>query len=602
MFSPEQIQEVLRKHKHWLREDDRGQQADFSGQDLSGVNLQQADLRDAILDDANLQNAILHRALLDDASLEGADLRNAILSDASLNGAMLNAASLEGAKLRGASFVGAVLRAASLKGVEFRSVDATRADFSFADMRKMLVENSELGHAKFREADLRETVAKRSIYASCSFRSAALSYSKFIGCELPNCIFWQSEVVRCEFDQSILRGSGASSSDFSSSKFLDTDLSEADFFECNFRAADFSDSNLDGANFSSAGMQKANLTNTSAIGTNFQGADLEDAILIQADLNGAVLSEANLVGAELAGANLQQAILHGTVVEELQTDVDSTSITGPKTAYGAKRKAVKGLEKIDSPIRAAAFKRAFPEAFEKIKHDIGGGTLTPQSAKRLIDSYGLVWFVTLDTYTSGMQRLSPKPNKVLQLNVDIDLLTDDAKKRETIEAIRATSVRSSHPVLTEGLFTIGWVRYSEFKKEGVLLIEEVQSDLPIVRKHINDADFERELRSRGLTKDSINSALNLLEPFAVRFYEDALSLAFDIAAELGLSVEMLTWEQKQQFGSPRSIYEKLPKAMGMKKVSEFGAPVEGSKMWVAIPNPSRTRNKSIPQRFMWRRA
>ena len=89
-MSPEEIKEVLKRHKRWLEESEGWSEEDRA--DLYGADLREADLRGA-----NLREADLYEADLRGANLRGADLR-----EADLRGANLRGANLRGADLRGA--------------------------------------------------------------------------------------------------------------------------------------------------------------------------------------------------------------------------------------------------------------------------------------------------------------------------------------------------------------------------------------------------------------------------------------------------------------------------------------------------------------------
>ena len=91
-ISAEKLQEIIKSHGRWLRNEEGGERANLRDAYLSGANLRGADLRDANLSDANLS----------DAYLSGADLSGADLRDANLRGADLRGANLRGANLRGA--------------------------------------------------------------------------------------------------------------------------------------------------------------------------------------------------------------------------------------------------------------------------------------------------------------------------------------------------------------------------------------------------------------------------------------------------------------------------------------------------------------------
>jgi len=98
-FTPEELTEILRKHKMWLKGEKGGERANLTHADLSGANLTDANLTDANLTHANLSGANLSGAKLSCANLSGADLTHADLSHANLSGADLTHADLSHANL-----------------------------------------------------------------------------------------------------------------------------------------------------------------------------------------------------------------------------------------------------------------------------------------------------------------------------------------------------------------------------------------------------------------------------------------------------------------------------------------------------------------------
>ena len=89
VYTKEELQEILSKHKKWLLNEDGGERANLSGADLSVANLSGADLPGANLSRADLSGANLSVANLYRANLSGADLPGANLSRANLSGADL---------------------------------------------------------------------------------------------------------------------------------------------------------------------------------------------------------------------------------------------------------------------------------------------------------------------------------------------------------------------------------------------------------------------------------------------------------------------------------------------------------------------------------
>ncbi|AZD93059.1 pentapeptide repeat-containing protein [Pseudomonas chlororaphis] len=88
-FTPEQLSEILGKHKLWLDDGEGGERADLRGANLGDADLRGANLRGANLRGANLGDANLGDADLRGANLRGANLRGANLGDADLRGAYL---------------------------------------------------------------------------------------------------------------------------------------------------------------------------------------------------------------------------------------------------------------------------------------------------------------------------------------------------------------------------------------------------------------------------------------------------------------------------------------------------------------------------------
>jgi hypothetical protein len=112
-ISAKKLQEIIKSHGRWLRNEEGGERADLSGADLSGADLRGADLRSADLSSANLRSA----------DLSGADLSGADLRSADLSGADLSSADLSGADLRGADLSGADLSSANLRSANLRSAN-----------------------------------------------------------------------------------------------------------------------------------------------------------------------------------------------------------------------------------------------------------------------------------------------------------------------------------------------------------------------------------------------------------------------------------------------------------------------------------------------
>lgn len=115
-ISAEKLQEIIKSHGRWLRNEEGGERADLSGANLRGADLRDADLSDAYLRDANLRGADLRGA-----NLRGANLRDAYLSGADLSDAYLSDANLRGADLDKTYYQ--VVRIGSRRGTTTYCVD-----------------------------------------------------------------------------------------------------------------------------------------------------------------------------------------------------------------------------------------------------------------------------------------------------------------------------------------------------------------------------------------------------------------------------------------------------------------------------------------------
>jgi hypothetical protein len=127
--TPEEIKEILKKHRAWLHGDPGAVRADLSYANLSYANLSSANLSSANLSSADLRSADLRYADLSYAYLSSADLRIADLSSADLRYANLRYANLRYANLRSAD-----LRSADLRYADLSSADLSSADLSSANL------------------------------------------------------------------------------------------------------------------------------------------------------------------------------------------------------------------------------------------------------------------------------------------------------------------------------------------------------------------------------------------------------------------------------------------------------------------------------------
>lgn len=158
---------------------------DFSGADLSelnlaGANLARADLTGSRLGGANLSGANLSRAKLFRADLSQADLSRANLfkanlSQADLAGANFNGADLSGAFLIRANLSGASLLAACLKGASLGQASLFRARLGKAVLSEASFFKADLTEADFAETDLTGANLQEAVLEGTDLRGANLA-------------------------------------------------------------------------------------------------------------------------------------------------------------------------------------------------------------------------------------------------------------------------------------------------------------------------------------------------------------------------------------------------------------------------------------------
>lgn len=143
-ISKAELEEILYKHRLWLRGESGGVRADlsyvdFTNADIAYANLRYANLRCAELDGANLMHS----------NLEYADFRGANLNMVNFGDAILTDVNFRYAKLYGADF-----RCAYLDGADFTCTDLRYVNFTDAYLYKTVLRSASLDGAKLNGANL----------------------------------------------------------------------------------------------------------------------------------------------------------------------------------------------------------------------------------------------------------------------------------------------------------------------------------------------------------------------------------------------------------------------------------------------------------------
>lgn len=263
---------------------------DFTGADLSNLDLRGADLTGAWLESANLRNT-------------------------NLSGAKLNAAVLAHADLRGVTAIGAEFQVANLGGAQ-----CAQAAFEDADFQGAVLGGTQLGGANLRAAQLTQAQLLDSVWSGARAAEIVAPGVLFYKLDMAGVHFSGANLSGCQFIECGLEGADFSGANLGSAGFIDSDASKARFVGARLAGAVFVKTTLlSGADFSGADLSNANLGECDLTGVCFARANLSAAFLgssrmVDCDLRsvnakGALLSKAVLQRARLTGANFHDAIL-----------------------------------------------------------------------------------------------------------------------------------------------------------------------------------------------------------------------------------------------------------------------------------------------------
>jgi len=200
----------------------RGAPADFSGRDLTYLDLSLLDFKGAKLSDADLYGTDFMGANLTDADLSFTRLDRAVIIRANFSGANLAEASI----LRptvftdmsfdqddAPSFRGAMMRRvrvqARMDGADFSNADLTEADFSPYESRAgegtiTTVPRNELMNAKFINARM----------TRANFAQAIMRFADLRGADLTGAILRNTELVGANLEGANLAGADVTGADF----------------------------------------------------------------------------------------------------------------------------------------------------------------------------------------------------------------------------------------------------------------------------------------------------------------------------------------------------------------------------------------------------
>ncbi|MEI8396139.1 MAG: pentapeptide repeat-containing protein [Rhodospirillaceae bacterium] len=342
-----QILSILLRHRFYVKGDSRGERADLSFRNLSGIVSNKQILTNIILRGANLAGADfsecdLTGADLFGADLEGADLHDAILTGADFRGANLTRAIMTNCQLQGADFCfggqsgtdrarlteakldRAILCQANFNGCDLSGAELVDADLSGADLSKAILIGAELSGATLINIKTSNTTLELSRLTQMQQNQIGSvdgiinrNFSDIDSDLVNNAIVKHQEWINsngasgCRFELDGVRIVNVS--------FKEIDLSGARMRYCLMTGLDLSQSMLNMADLSYSDLSDTNLTRASLKGANMRGINLSRANLCNAFLEAMQLScnkiwptnleRSILTDADLTNANLSNAIV-----------------------------------------------------------------------------------------------------------------------------------------------------------------------------------------------------------------------------------------------------------------------------------------------------
>ncbi|XP_069023019.1 BTB/POZ domain-containing protein KCTD9b isoform X2 [Embiotoca jacksoni] len=153
----------------------------IKGLNFTGTDLSRLDLRYINFKMANLRGANLTHANLSGANLERADLSMACLDAANLQGVKMLCTNAEGASLRGCNFEDPSGIKANLEGANLKGVDMEGSQMTGINLRVATLKNAKLKNCNLRGATLAGTDLENCDLSGCDLQEANLRGSNVKG-------------------------------------------------------------------------------------------------------------------------------------------------------------------------------------------------------------------------------------------------------------------------------------------------------------------------------------------------------------------------------------------------------------------------------------
>lgn len=263
-----------------------GQEADFSGSNLSN-----ADLTDSNLSNADFINAELDRSILKDTILEQTNFSGANLQNSKITGADIKTADFSRSTLAGATIT-ADMDQSSLEPLQF--------------FRAKVPDNIPVSQI-VSEVDLSD---KDLSHAHCE--GIKLDGRDLSGTDLSNANLASSSLEECNLNNTVLHNA---------------DIRDANLQDSEMKNADMNSADLSGANLQQSNMQGSDLARA-----NFNGADLTETDLKNCSVRLTKFTDCNIKGVNLEGVNFSTDTSSNLIEAALTSDHDHVRWIGTDAA------------------------------------------------------------------------------------------------------------------------------------------------------------------------------------------------------------------------------------------------------------------------------
>lgn len=312
--------EVIRRYQQ--KEPLCGQ--DFTGADLSALDLRSADFSGSFLESASFEGATLTGADFSEAVLTRARFAHAIVKSANFRRANLGEAVLSHTTLQECNFEESELVRISIssseivrsKFINIMSDYVQMADSTLlgCDIQTCLSSDFNLKGVTFRDCKIEKWAFMDSQLVEVVFDASNLKDASVTTCKLDNCEFLKSHLDNLLIEDDV---------DLIKCKFVGSRLKECNFMNITVKGSSFLYSDVSGTDFS-----KSRLTHC-----DFDHVIARDAIFHKTDLTGSSFRNANLIQATLEKANLSAVNFEGATL--FRTNVSKVHVDGNTRLSGA---------------------------------------------------------------------------------------------------------------------------------------------------------------------------------------------------------------------------------------------------------------------------